>query len=312
MKIIEKQSLCLEAYGSGKLSIANKFAEEIIEELLTLKRVVAISTFLNLIKIKGYPELSFKKNELKLQQLLGGPGSFNEKLILHIDYFKNDKNFLRNYILNREEEDKKYFELSYEYILKNGYDEDIFEKLEATKYKIQKDDEQVSEKNKLNYNYEQVAYELITSVKIPDEVNQLEIIKGLEFDNLETRLEEALEMVTAFRFLSLNKVVVYLCKRLLPQLQNEADIKRKAGLMFIYLESLMELGENHKAIENLEEYLKLEPLYGEEKLAIEYLRAEIYYLLGDKEKSMTYFKLIYLKYPRYRSVNQRLRSLEIG
>jgi tetratricopeptide (TPR) repeat protein len=314
MEIIEKQQLCLAAYTDGKVGEAQKYAKEVLEELCELKRIPALIHFINQLQELGYPQKKIIKYEALLGQFQGRPGNSTFQLDWHIDHFKSEQEFFKTFILDIEEWDQKHFELCYEYILRFGEDEEVFSKLDNLKQVIPSDIQsavksEVSLKN-LNFNYEQIAYELISGKKTSDEFGQKGIIKTLKFIDFEKNKKEGREMAIAFRFLGMDEVVVYLCDRLSVLHNDISELKDRASLVFLGIESLLNLEDYHTAQQKIELFIADEPIYGDEKLAFIYLKAEVNFLMGKKSEALKYFQDVYKINPHYRFVRQRLKLLE--
>lgn len=312
MEITEKMDRCIQAYASGKVHDAQVYADEVLHVLFELKKIPAIKKFLTQIKELGYPIKKLNKYEIWLTQLQGKIDKYINYLDWHIDHFKSSEEFLKNYLINTEEWNKNQYTLCYEYILRFGHNAEIFERLNVLKSNNENNDDapilkKDTKKNNLNFNYEQIAYELISGKKRTDDLEQAKIIAGLRIIDFETIMVEGREMAAAFRFLGMDEVVLYICDKLIPL---HDDIKLKASLIFLSIESLMNLERNHQALQVVEVFLNKEPVYGEEKLALLYLRAEICFVLGKEEDSLKYFQEVKKINPHYRLVNQRLESLE--
>lgn len=310
-EIKAQMDLCIQSYTSGKVHDAKNFADIVLKELFELKRVPAILKFISQNKELGYPLKKLINYEKWLAQLEGSQGSSVSELEWHLDHFKSSKEFAKKYLLEEEEWGKEHFGLCYEYILQFGKDDEIFSKINAIKgsSSLDKKDNPPHETpvKSLNFNYDQIAYELISGKKSSKEYEQSKIIselKMLEFDNLKN---DGKEMATAFRFLGMDEVVLYICEKIY---NTQVDVKERAGLKFLSIESLINLKKNHQAIQEIELFLNREPVFGEEKLAIEYLRAEAYFNLNKMTEAKKYFKEIQSKNPHYRFVNQRLKTLE--
>lgn len=309
-EVLEKKNLCLQAYASGKVRDAQIYAEEVLQALFELKKIPTIVQFITQIKELGYPPKKIKHYEVCLAALQGKTAKNLHQLDWHIDHFKSSKEFLKSYLLDEEEWGKDHYGLCYEYILRFGHDSEIFERLENIKNN-KNEETSVGPKSAisssgLNFNYEQLAYDLISGKKSTEDLEQGKIIAGLKSHDFEN-MKEGSEMATAFRFLGMDEVVLFICDKLIPL---HVDVKVRAALTFLSIESLMNLEKNYQALQMVEAFLKIEPVYGEEKLALLYLRAEIYFLLGKNNDSLKYFKEVQRINPHYRLVNQRLRSLE--
>jgi tetratricopeptide (TPR) repeat protein len=314
MELIKKQNLCFSAYKAGKVKVAQKLADEILEELLKFKRIPAISNLIELLKTVGYPINKIKKIELRIDGLKGKGVNSLDHMDWHIEHFKTSKDFLKSYLLNEENWNKSQFGLCYEFILQFGFDAEVFYKLENLKNNessissINMDNKTLG--GRLKCNYDQIAYELISGQKNTGENEQEKIIKNLQKMNIDHMQTEGHEMATAFRFLGMDEVVLFLCDKLISLCNNVTDIKMRASLTFLRIESLMNLGENNQALKVIENYLNTEPLYQDEKMVFEYLAAEVLYLLGNKKESYKFYKSVHQQNPHYRLVNQRLKLFE--
>lgn len=310
-EINEKMDLCIQAYASGKVSDAQNYADEALHVLFELKKIPAITQFITQIKNLGYPAKKLKHYETWLVELQGRPGKNLNHLEWHIDHFKSSEEFFKNYLVDQEEWSKDQYGLCYEYILRFGHNSELFEKIESLKNNETEETSVAPKKENsgkgLNFNYEQLAYELISGKKSVEDLEQEKIISGLKLHDFEKMKNEGSEMVTAFRFLGMDEVVQFICAKLIPL---HDDVKARASLTFLSIESLMNQTKNYQALQIIEGFLKKEPVYGEEKLALLYLRAEIYFLLGKNDDSLKYFQEVQKINPHYRLVNQRLKSLE--
>jgi hypothetical protein len=310
-EIIAEMDRCIQSFANGKVSDAKNFADKVLEALFAYKRIPAIVKFIIQIKELGYPSKKLSKYEKWLERLQGGQGQEVVDLEWHLEHFKSSKEFTKKILLDEEDWNKEHFGLCYEYILRFGQDAEIFLKLSAFKQTSTDIGEEKSNNEgsitHLNYNYDQVAYELISGKKSSAEFEQNKIIaelKAIEFDNLKN---EGMEMATAFRFLGMDEVVLYIGERIYSAIEN---IKTKASLKFLCVESLLNLGKNHQAIQTIEIFFAKEPVFGEEKLALEYLLAEAYFNLGKTAEAKKRFQEIQSKNPHYRKVFQRLKLLE--
>lgn len=310
-EINDKMDLCIQAYASGKVRDAQNYADEALHVLFELKKIPAIAQFITQIKNLGYPAKKLKHYEVWLTELQGKQSKNLNQLEWHVDHFKSSKEFLKSYLLDEDEWGKDHYALCYEFILRFGHDTEIFERLENLK-NTSDEDSCVTPKteksgSKLNFNYEQLAYELISGKRSTEDLEQGKIIAGLKLHDFEKMKKEGFEMATAFRFLGMDEVVLFLCEKLIPL---HDDVKSRAGLTFLNIESLMNLEKNYQALHTVDTFLKTEPVYGDEKLALLYLRAEICFLLGKNEESIKHFQEVQKINPHYRLVNQRLKSLE--
>lgn len=311
LAILDKEKQCIEAYRTGKVLEAKQTAEIVLEEMFEYKKIVAITNFLKEIKELGYPHKKIIEYETRLKQLCGEQGSKPEQMEWHINHFKISQEFFRNYLIEHDDWEKEQVQLSYEYVLRFGTDEELMARIRALNPKenkvIESENEQEKEESKLHHDYEQIAYDLISGKKALDEREQTKIIFSLLLeDNKKTR-EEKREMVTAFRFLGMDDVVIFLCEKLIPLYEDTRDC---ASLIYISIESLINKNENLKALQSLENFLLKAPVYGDEKLALEYLRAEINYNLGRNVEALKQFKAIHKINPHYRRVSQRIKFFE--
>jgi hypothetical protein len=76
------------------------------------------------------------------------------------------------------------------------------------------------------------------------------------------------------------------------------------------VESLISKRDFFKAYQMISECMIRVPIYGEEKIACIYLKAETCFYLGKKAESMSLYLQVYKENPNYRLVNQRLKLLE--
>jgi hypothetical protein len=310
-EIIAEMDQCIQSFANGKVADAKNFAEKVLDSLFAYKRIPAIAKFMFQIKELGYPSKKLIKYEKWLERLQGGQGQEVIDLDWHLEHFKSSKEFIKKILLEEEDLNKEFFGLCYEYILRFGYDAEIFLKLTAfkqtSKFAVEEKLKNEGSATNLNCNYDQLAYELISGKKSSAEFEQNKIIaelKAMEFDNVKN---DGIEMATAFRFLGMDEVVLYIGDRIYNEIE---DIKTKTSLKFLCVESLLNLGKNYQAIQTIEIFLAREPVFGEEKLALEYLLAEAYFNLGKTIEAKKRFQEIQSKNPHYRKVFQRLKLLE--
>jgi Uri superfamily endonuclease len=217
--IIEKQNLCFEEFKTGKISLGKIHADEVLSDMVKLKRIASIKTFIKQIRNFGVTDKNISKYE-KITEYLQGYSKQNiGQIDWHIDHYKTSKEILKKYLIDCEIWKKKQLHLCYEYILSYGCDIEIENKITEQSLRQHISSENVEKTSKvlekLNCNYDQIAYELISGSRESTETDEAAIINGLKLIDLETLEIGGKDFVTAFRFLGMEEVVVYICERLL-------------------------------------------------------------------------------------------------
>ncbi len=327
------------AKASGRLTLANIYAKKSLDHLLLLKRIPAIKKLLQ----EFHQEGIFKKQSFeylrKCEILLGKKGNFHNKELKYFDlmddhpeHWKEFPEFLQQYLLVVSEWSIKEWKLCYEYLLNNHFDKDVlyilmekaleredadlvfkFEKLfAAKKIRIRKPiASQVHEVSpvteKLHVDYDQVAMELLSGEKSPNDDEQRRVLNSLKFLTGDELRSKGRDMIVAFELLGMEKVVLTLCDQVI---QHTEDIKERASIYYIWAQALSNSGEYFRVIDLIDELLVNEPFYEEERMAFLYLKAEACLKVKKINMAREIFGIIKKFNSHYRMVGERLKALE--
>jgi hypothetical protein len=113
--------------------------------------------------------------------------------------------------------------------------------------------------------------------------------------------------MTSFGLLGLDRVVTVLGNKLLNIL---SDTKKRASVLYTIAQTLFETTRYYDCIDVCNDAIENEPLLEDEAIAFEYLRAESYLFLGNKERALGIYFNIKKKRVNYRLVNERLKAIE--
>lgn len=327
------------AKAAGKLNLANDYAKKSIEYLLSLKRIPKTFHLLDEMQAEGILKKSQQEFRRKCQILLGRKQDFHKQDLKYFDlmddhpeHWKEFQDYLKQYLLIVTEWGIEEWKLCYEYILLHHFDTEIayalmqkafemgrsdlvkkFEELFARKKirvkKLVKPLEIKTEalQQKLRLDYDQVAMELLSGEKSPDDEEQTRVLNSLKFITDEELKTRGHDMVVAFELLGMEKVVLALCERVIELTE---DIKARASLLYIRAQALFNAGESFKTIDLVDEVLSKEPLYDEERIAFLYLKAEACVKVKKIKIARDIFATIKKHNPHYRMVGERLKSLE--
>ncbi|MDO9182035.1 MAG: hypothetical protein Q7U04_06485 [Bacteriovorax sp.] len=323
----------------GKLNLANKYAQKYLQHLLDLKRTPQIKSFL-----ASLLEASlFKKDEVKYLRiteiLLGSVKKITEADLVHFellnthpDHWKASSLFLQQYLLLESDWKAEEWKLCYQYILLNHFDRDIFNLLleksqelknkntekkikelfdaKNIKYNSQKltgQNIEQTKKESLNLDYDQVAMDMLSGLKEPDNEEQRRVLNSLRFIPEEDLALKGQDMIVAFELLGMEQVVQVLCEKMVKIL---TDVKQKASVYYVWIQALNNNEEYFKSIDLIDEILEKEPLYGEERLAFLYLKAEACLKLKKIKLAKQLYMEIKKENPHYRLVGARLKLIE--
>jgi hypothetical protein len=327
------------ALDAGKINLANRYIEKSFCYLIENKRSPQIKLLLKKIEEIGIYKKSIGPNYAAWEILLGKrktllPSDLTrlDFLLTHADHWKNSSLFLKNYLLNEEEWRASHWKLCYEYILLNSFDREIFnllltksEEIQNTEFENQILDLMKSKKIKVrhhetikktalskedvkyNVDYDQLAIDHLSGIKEATLEEQKIVMTSLKFVSDEELRLKGHEMIVAFELLGMELVVIFLCEKLLPLL---SDVKQRASTVYVWTMALLNNREFYKAIELIDDALAKEPLYGEEKLALLYLKGEAFLNLKKNKTAKEIFLLIKKQHPHYRLVEERLKILE--
>ena len=327
------------AFNIGKLSLANSYAQKSINYLFLHKRIPQIKTLIISLQEAGLLKNKTDKYVEIVEILLGR----NKKDILDLEYFdyfvnhpeywKKSSTFFKQFILVEDDWGQEQWKLCYEFILLNYFDQDIFKILyyksceisndkyqnkflelfnkHNVKFKKIKKKESVNKttekKEKFTINYDQIAMDLLSGDKEPNYEEQRRVMNSLKFVTDEELSVKGLEMIVAFELLGMEHVVILLCEKMINIL---IDVKQRASTFYVWTQALLNLTEYHKVIDLVDDVLYSEDVYGEERLAFLYVKAEAYFKLNKIKTAKEIYTLIQQEQPGYRSVGERLKIVE--
>jgi tetratricopeptide (TPR) repeat protein len=327
------------AFRSGKLSLANTYAKKFLQYLIEYKRVPQIRFFINSLQEAGLFKKNLEEYLLIEEILLGKREKITQEELKHIEIFlihpehwKRSSEFLQQYLLLDEDWALEQWKLCYEFILKNHFDKEIFIYLigkanELNKKDVEKKFNELFEKKKiklrspktqtikvhkpandsLNLDYDQVAMDLLSGVKEPNNEEQGRVLSSLKFipeDELKSRGQE---MIIAFELLGMEKVVLSLCEKMISIL---IDAKERASTYYVWAQALSNIGDFYKAIDLIDDVIQKEPLVESERMAFLYIKAEACLKLKKIKMAKELYLEIKKQNPHYRLVGERLKTIE--
>lgn len=327
------------ALKAGKLSLANLYAKKSLRYLIEYKRIPQIKFFIQALHEAGLFKKDTEEYLIIEEILLGKRNKITSLELNHIELFlshpehwKNSPEFLKQYLLIEAEWNQDLWKLCYEFILINHFDKEIFkslleraresgnkeyekkflELLASKNIKVSsfratenKDHSVVSEK--LNIDYDQIAMELLSGAKEPNDEEQRRVINSLKYISEEELAAKGQEMIVAFELLGMEQVVLSLCESMMKTL---VDVKQRASTFYLWAQALFNTNEFYKTIDLIDEVLHAEPLYGEERLAFLYVKAEACLKLKKIKMAKEIYTEIKKQNPHYRLVGERLKLLE--
>jgi tetratricopeptide (TPR) repeat protein len=327
------------AAQSGKINLANIYAKKSLEYLLIHKRIPKIKALIKEFHAHGIFKKQSREYERKCEILLGKKVDFHREdfkyfnlMDDHPEHWKEFPEFLKQYLMIIEEWSILEWKLCYEFLLYNHFEKEViftlmekahergkqdilknFEKLLISKkIKMKKRDSLeiesivVSNEN-LHVDYDQVAMELLSGEKVPNDDEQKRVLNSLKFIPPEELKLRGKDMIVAFELLGMEKVVLTLCEQMVKDV---TETKELASLYFIWVQALSNSGEYFKAIDLIDELLHKEPLYAEERMAFLYVKAEACLKLKKIKMAKEIFNDIKKVNPHYRLVKERLKTLE--
>jgi hypothetical protein len=323
------------AFESGKIKLAKKYVEVLLNNLIEYKRVPALKKLIQELSEAGL--LTTHKKFKMVQTILGKKGHFSLEdssgFEHHPEMWKSSKNILKNYLLEESEWTLIHWKLAYEYILKFYYNKDLFLVIAEKSRKLKKDkhsenilaflrDQKVDLKsfeakdivssitkknNSLHVDYDQLAMDVISGVKEPSITEQKRILVSIQILDDAELLDKGKDMIVAFGLLGMDKVVVRLCERVIPLVK---EVKLRAGIQFMLGQALFNNNEFHKVCDLIDDTFETEPLLPDEVLAFNYLKAESLFKLKKYKIAKELFASIKTHNPHYRLVRERLTELE--
>lgn len=323
------------AFESGKIKLAKKYVEALLDYLIEYKRVPALKKLMMELSEAGF--IKVHKKFPMLETILGRKGHFSLEdssgFEHHPEMWKNSKNILKNYLLEDQEWTLSHWRLAYEYVLKFYYDKELFLLLAEKARKLKKDSHSenimvflrgkkvdlksfevksperlsANKNDSLHVDYDQLAMDVISGVKEPSITEQKRILVSIQnLDDAEL-LDKGKDMIVAFGLLGMDKVVVRLCERVIPLIK---EVKLRAGIQFMLAQALFNNNEFYKVCDLIDDTFETEPLLPDEVLAFNYLKAESLFKLKKYKLAKELFVAIKKHNPHYRLVGERLRELE--
>ena len=327
------------ALRSGKLTLANTYAKKFLEHLIDLKRVPQIKIFVSSLHEAGLLKKKSEEYLVILKILLGKEisgtqlESHNIELFLtHPDHWKKSSEFLKQYLLLEDNWSLSQWKLCYEYILLNHFDKEFFisllektrelnkkkcekkitELLKLKKVKFHTSNVQENKdieitQQKLHLDYDQMAMDLLSGLKEPNNEEQTRVINSLKYISEKDLLVKGRELIVAFELLGMEQVVHELCNSLLSL---QTDIKERASTYYVWAQALSNNGDYYQAIDLIDDLFQKEPLNKEERLAFLYLKAEACLKINKIKMAKELYLEIKIINPHYRMVGERLIAIE--
>ena len=323
------------AFKSGKIKLAKKYVENLLDYLIEFKRVPALKKLIAELSHAGLLN-KHKKFEM-VDVILGKKRNFlfesSDYFEHHPELWKSSKNILKNYLLEDTDWSLEHWKLAYEYVLKFYYDKDIFIALATKAQRLKKDTHlhnilkflrekkvnlkafesplsnniPATKQDNLNVDYDQLAMDVMSGVKEPSITEQKRILVSIQNLSDEELLDKGKDMIVAFGLLGMDKVVVRLCERVIPLVK---EVKQRAGMQFMLAQALFNNNEFHRVCDLVDDTFETEPLLTEEMVAFSYLKAECLLKLKKYKAARELFLSIKKYNPQYRLVGERLRDLE--
>lgn len=330
------------AFNIGKLSLASNYAEKAINYLIHYKRIPQINLLLKSIKETGLLKNKINKY-FEITEILNGKSCKKNLNLEHLDhltdhpeFWKQSSEFLKRYLLSEDDWNLDFWKLCYEFILLNYFDHDIFktlfyktgdlkndkyqkkfqELLKTRNIKVNrfnknknKDKELLTKASneKLLINYDQVAMDLLSGEQEPNFEVQRRVINSIKFITEEELIIKGQEMIVAFELLSMEQVVILLCEKMINLL---TDVKQRARIFYVWAQALLNSAEYYKVIDLVDDILYSEDVYGEERFAFLYVKAEACVKLNKIKMAKGIYISIQKQHPEYRLVGERLKLFE--
>lgn len=324
---------------AGKINLANKYAKKSLDYLISLKRIPKIKELITSFHAHGIFKKQYQEYLRKCEILLGKKVDFHNEdykffdlMDDHPEHWKEFPEFLKQYLIIVDEWSSDEWKMCYEFLLQNHFEKEIILALmdkahDKKRNEVVKKFEQIltakkvktkkralvetmavtSTREKLYMDYDQVAMELLSGEKEPNDEEQRRVLNSLKFIPEEELKHRGKDMIIAFELLGMEKVVLTLCEQVA---KNITDVKELASLYFIWAQALFNSGEYFKAIDLIDELLFKEPLYSEERMAFLYVKAEACLKLKKIQMAKDIFSEIKKINPHYRLVNERLKTIE--
>ena len=322
------------AFKSGRIKLTKKYIEKILDHLIEHKRVPALKKLF--IEVSQEGVLSHNKKFKMIDTILGKKSEFILEDFYsfehHPEMWKDSKDALKNFLIERNEWNIASWKLAYEFVLKFYYDKEIFlnlaeraldlekhhyydkiklfliaKKVNLKEFEVRPPEEIGTKYDSLEIDYDQLAMEVISGVKEPSSAEQRRILVSIQNLTEKELLEKGKEMIIAFGLLGMNKVVIGLCERLVPLI---SEVNPRASIQFMLAQAYYESNEFHKVCDLIDDTFETEPLLQDEAIAFKYLKAESLMKLKKHKMAKELFLTIKKFDPYYRIVRERLKELE--
>ena len=322
------------AFKSGKIKLAKNYIETLLDHLIEYKRVPTLRKLIFELSQEGL--LQQNKKIKMIDTILGKKNQSTLDMFYSYEYhpemWKNSKNILKNFLIEKNEWNIDSWKLAYEFILKFYYDKEIFLILAERTFDLGKNnhyehfksfliskkislkaiENKPSQMMKIKYksldvDYDQIAMDVISGVREPSIAEQRRILISIQEINEEELKAKGKDMIIAFGLLGMDRVVIRLCERLLPLL---TEVNLRAGIQFMLAQAYYESNEHYKVCDLIDDTFNSEPLLQDEVIAFKYLKAESLMKLRKYKMAKEIFLNIKKYNPRYRLVGERLRELE--
>lgn len=320
----------------GKIRIAKSYLLTLIDHLIKYKRIPELR------RIKSEAESILSREQIKSfnaidiiigKKLVEDESQFHQ-VRLHPEQWKSSKQSLKNYLLIDAHWDLSSWKLIYEFFLRYQYDKEIVVMLaERNRDMRTQKSEEWNEKFQELYRLKKIntkslqwhsktkgptdkysqadldnmALSLLSGELKDESVNQDLLIASIKAMNHEELVLNGKEMIVAFSFLGMEKVVIYLCEELM---KISDEIKQKIALLYSIAQSLYTCGQYYKSIDVATDALLKEALLRDEKVAFKYLMAECYFNLKNNQRAQELYLEVKRMNPHFRLVRERLSTIE--
>lgn len=321
------------AFDLGQIKLAKQLIETLIDHLIANKRLHQLKILEQDVQ-KILPKKS--QTQFQLIDILNGKRKIltdeeYEYVQLHPEQWKHNKEALKSNIIYEANWDVEGLKLIYEYIIRFNFDKEIISYLAEKNLEVDNDEARDWNKSFIkllkskkidtyhleNHKKSESKKEIIDSKdldlvvlnlfsKTDIKTDEEGIILHLKFLDEEELKTKGQEMIIAFSFLTMSKVVNYLCEELL---KISSEVKNRVSLIYTIAQSLYDCENYYKCIDVSRDVMDTEVLLDSEKVAFKYLIAESYLSLGKKEKAKMIYKELMKTDSNYRLVKERYNSL---
>jgi hypothetical protein len=327
------------AFKVGKIKLAKSYGELAMDYLIEYKRIPRLKKLIQEFRefglFKDHPKFNFV--DLSLGKKTNEVFSLSEDwsfLESHPEAWKSSKSMLKQFLIGENEWSVEHWRLAYEYVLKFYFDKEIMlllaeksHELNKISYKLsfvdylgkkkisvkQFEERKMLKKDSgpktraLHVDYDQLAMDVMSGAVEPSITEQRKILLSIDDLSTEDLVTKGKDMVVAFGLLGMDKVVMSLCEKIIPHLNNPHE---KASLEFMQAQSMHNSGDFYKSIDLIDDIFSREPLLEDELIAFNYLKAESLMKLKKFKSAKEIFLGIKKRSPNYRLVSERLRYIE--